>query len=392
VKVKTSQRVAAVVPSATMAVAAKAAQMKRQGVDVIDLGAGEPDFDTPQHMIDAADIAMRSGITHYVAGAGMKTLLEAIAVKFQVENGLSQDAAGEIVVTPGGKQALFETIMATIDPGDEVITLEPSWVSYEACILLAGGVPVGIPLDVRQNFAVTKEAVAARVTPHSKMIIVNSPNNPTGRVLTREEIESICEVALENDLLVISDEIYEKLVYDDRKHFSVASLPGMKERTITLNAFSKTYAMTGWRLGYLAGPREIVKQILKVHSHSATCATSFVQSAGVAALKGDPAPVEAMIAEFGRRRDEIARQLNSAPGFHCPLPEGTFYAFPDVRETGMSSIELSEYLLSEAKVAVIPGAAFGPTGEGHLRISFANSVEKLQEAGQRISEALSRKL
>ena len=385
---KASKRVAGVQPSATVAVSDKARAMATQGLDVINLGGGDPDFDTPSHIVDAALEALRQGHTHYVSSAGLRGLRAAIADKLREENGLEFDPDAEIIVTPGAKLALFAAIMATVEEGDEVLILDPAWVSYVPCVQLAGGVPVHIPLSAEDGFRVTDARLRPKLTPRSKLVIVNSPNNPTGRVLTREELEAVVKVALENDLLVLSDEIYEKILYDGHQHISIGSLPDMLDRTIVINGFSKAYAMTGWRLGYVAAKGPLAKEILKVQQHSVTCASSFTQYAGIAALTGPQYAVFQMVEEYRRRRDLITEGLNSLPGISCHQPEGTFYAFPDISATGMSSIEFADMLLSKARVAVTPGIAFGDSGEGHVRISFANSTQLIEKAIKRMRDVL----
>ncbi len=385
---KISKRVAGIQPSATVAVSDKARAMAAQGLDVINLGGGDPDFGTPSRIVDGALDAIRQGHTHYVSSAGVKRLRTAIADKLREENGLEFDPDREIIVTPGAKLALFAAIMATVEEGDEVLILDPAWVSYAPCVQLAGGVAVHVSLSVEDNFLVTEAKLREKVTPRSKLLMVNSPNNPTGRVLTREELEAIAKVALENDLLVLSDEIYEKILYDGHQHISIGSLPDMLDRTIVINGFSKAYAMTGWRLGYVAAKGPLAKEILKVQQHSATCASSFTQYAGIAALTGPQDVVSQMVEEYRKRRDLITAGLNSLPGISCHQPEGAFYAFPNISATGMSSIEFADMLLSKARVAVTPGIAFGDSGEGHVRLSFANSMPLIQEAIERMREVL----
>ena len=387
-KHRASKRVVGVQPSATVAVSDKARAMAAQGLDVINLGGGEPDFDTPPHIVDAALEAIRQGHTHYVSSAGLRELRAAIADKLREENGLEFDPDAEIIVTPGAKLALFAAIMATVDEGDEVLILDPAWVSYVPCVQLAGGVAVHVPLSTEDGFRVTDAKLRQKLTPRSKLLVVNSPSNPTGRVFTRQELETIAKVALENDLLVLSDEIYEKILYDGHEHISIGSLPDMLDRTIVINGFSKAYAMTGWRLGYVAVKGPLAKEMLKVQQHSATCASSFTQYAGIAALAGPQDAVSLMVEEYRRRRDLITEGLNSLPGISCHQPEGAFYAFPNVSATGMSSMEFADMLLSKAKVAVTPGVAFGDSGEGHVRISFANSTQLIEKAIERMREVL----
>ena len=382
-----ARRVTGIASSPTVAVSDRARQLRVAGQDVIDLGGGDPDFPTPMHIVQAAADAMEAGYTHYVASPGIPELRRGIADKLRADNGVEYDP-GEIVVTPGGKPAIFAAVMALVDAGDEVLILDPGWVSYAPEVTMAGGTPVRVPLSAADNFAITAERLAPYLTPRSRVLVLCSPNNPTGRVLTEAELAAVARVAQEHDLVVFSDEIYEKLVYDGRRHISTASLPGMWERTVTLNGFSKAYAMTGWRLGYLAAPAPIVKQVLKVHSHSVTCATSFGQRGAVAALAGPQDFIGQMVAAYDRRRHLVCDGLNAIPGVRCALPEGAFYAFPDISGTGLSSAACAELLIERAGVAVTPGQAFGAAGEGHIRLSFATSDALLAAAVERMRAAL----
>lgn len=384
-------RVRDLAPSPTLAVSDRARALKAEGIDVVDLGGGDPDFITPKHIRQAATDAMNAGDTHYVASPGIPALRRAIADKLRTENGIDVEPNGGVVVTPGGKQALFEAALALVEPGDEVLIPEPAWVSYEPMVELAGGRPVPVALDPDDEFRLTADTLAAAVTPRSRVLVINSPNNPTGRVLDEAERAAVVEVATAHDLLVFSDEIYEKILYDGNRHVSVGSLPGMAERTLTFNGFSKAYAMTGWRLAYVAGPKPYIAEIEKVHSHSATCATSFVQAAGVVALTGPQAFIGDMVSAWDRRRQMVANGLSEIAGWKCLPPEGAFYAFPDIRGTGMSSMEAADFLLREAHVAVVPGVAFGDAGEGHLRLSFATGDDLLRRAVEQISEAFGRR-
>lgn len=383
-----SSRITGMAGSATVQVMNKARALKRQGVDIMDLGGGDPDFDTPKHIQDAGIDSMRSGFTHYVASSGIPELRRAIAKKLLVDNGVEVDPDKGVIVTPGGKLALYATAMTLLNEGDEAILPEPAWVTYPPVIELAGGVTVSLSLYAKNGFSVTAEALNSLITPRGKAIFLNSPNNPTGKVLSRAELEIIAEAARKNDLYVVSDEMYEKIIFDGRKHVSIASLPGMAERTVIINGHSKAYAMTGWRLGYLAGPTEIVKEIGKVQEQTATCAPSFVQVGGVAALEGPQEPVAAMTAEYERRRNFFVDMLNDIPHVHCFKPEGAFYAFPKF-DLGMNSIQLADMLLEKARVAGTPGSAFGKAGDGHVRFSFASAPEVLETAARRIKEMLS---
>jgi aspartate aminotransferase len=384
-----AERVRQLRPSPTLAVSDRARALRQQGIDVIDLGGGDPDFPTPTHICQAAADAMFRGETHYVASAGIPELRRAIARKLQAENRIPV-TPDEIIVTPGGKAALFVSILALVGPGDDVLMFDPGWVSYEPMVLMAGARCLHVPLLPEENYRITREAIEAVLTPQTRLMIVNSPNNPTGRVLTREEADAIVTVAQEHDIVVISDEIYEKIIYDSREHLSLAAFPGMAERTLTVNGFSKAYAMTGWRLGYVAGPAPLIRQIMKVHSHSATCATSFAQWGGVAALEGPQDVIDAMVAAWDRRRRFVTERLNAIPGFRCPLPEGAFYAFPDVSGTGLSGQEVAQKLIEEAYVGVTPGDAFGASGSGCIRLSFATADELLERALDRIANVFGR--
>jgi aspartate aminotransferase len=315
-------------------------------------------------------------------------LRKAIAQKLLDDNGIEVEPIGGVIVTPGGKQALFEAALAFVEPGVDVLIPEPAWVSYGPMVELAGGTPVPVVTDPDDNWRITADALATAVTPRSRILLINSPNNPTGRVLDDEELATIADFAREHDLLVFSDEMYEKIIYDGHTHTSIATLPGMAERTLIFNGLSKAYAMTGWRLGYVAGPREYLKEVAKVHSHSVTCATSFVQQAGVVALTGPQDFIGEMVSAWNRRRKNLATGLNAVNGIHCSLVEGAFYAFADIRGTGMTSSEAAERFLLEAHVAVTPGVAFGDSGEGHVRLSFATSDDLLENAVERLGRML----
>jgi aspartate aminotransferase len=383
-----TSRVRDLAPSPTLAVSDRARQLKAQGIDVIDLGGGDPDFITPEHIRVAAIEAMNAGDTHYVASAGIPGLRKAIADKLRTDNGIEVDPNGGVIVTPGGKQALFEATLAFVETGVDMMIPEPAWVSYGPMVELAGGTAVPVPLDPDDNWRLTGEALADAWTPASRILLINSPNNPTGRVLDDTELAAIAAFAQERDLLVFSDEMYEKILYDGHRHTSIATLPGMADRTLVFNGLSKAYAMTGWRLGYVAGPQPYLQQIEKVHSHSVTCATSFVQKAGIVALSGPQEFIGEMVSAWDRRRRNLAERLNAVNGINCPLVEGAFYAFADIRGTGMTSTQAADLFLQEAHVAVTPGIAFGAAGEGHVRLSFATSDELLDGAADRIGKVL----
>ena len=384
-----ARRVTGIASSPTVAISDRARQLRAAGRDVIDLGGGDPDFPTPMHIVQAAADAMEAGDTHYVASAGIIELRREIAKKLHVENNVEY-SPDEIVVTPGGKPAVYSSIMTLIDEGDEVLILDPGWVSYVPEVVIAGGKPINVPLSAEDNFALTDARIRPYITPRTRAVILCTPNNPTGRVATRPELEVVAQLAQEHNLVVFSDEIYEKLIYDGRTHISIAALPGMRERTVTLNGFSKAYAMTGWRLGYLAAPAPIVQQMLKLYSHSITCAASFSQRGAVAALTGPQEAIGQMVEAYDRRRHLVTDGLNAIPGVRCALPEGAFYSLPDIRGTGLTSAQCAEVLLEEGGVAVTPGSAFGPAGEGFIRLSYATSDELLQGAIERMGNILAK--
>ncbi|MDY6966049.1 MAG: pyridoxal phosphate-dependent aminotransferase [Halobacteriota archaeon] len=374
-----SERLNKIEESATIKIIQKQKEMKKAGIDVISFGVGEPDFATPMHICEAAKDALYEGFTHYTPSAGIPELREAIADKLKSENGIDVGPEG-VLVTPGAKHAIYETCMAVLNAGDEAILLSPAWVTYDACIKLPGGKTVwGQTRDDGIN------DLSEAVTKKTKLIIVNSPSNPAGYVLHDDEIKTISDIAIDNDLYLISDEIYEKIIYD-KKCVSFATLGGMDDRTITINGFSKTYAMTGWRMGYATAPPRILKNMLKLQQHSVSCATSFAQVGAVAALKGPQDCLDEMVAEFRKRRDLIVEGLNKI-GLKCDKPDGAFYVFPDVSSFGTGS-EVAERLLEVAHVAVTPGFAFGSLEEDYVRVSYATSVENISEGLQRIEEAL----
>ncbi len=368
--------------SATIRIANIANRLNKQGADVISFSLGEPDFDTPKHICDAAAKAMFGGATHYAPSMGIPELRKTIAEKLCTENRLDV-TEDNILVTPGAKQAIFEIMMSVLDDNDEAILFDPAWVSYDPCVKFAGANSVWVPTDPDNGFM--PEDVSEYITAKTRIIVVNSPCNPTGGVYDRNALKQIADVAIDNDLLVLSDEIYEKIIYE-REHVSIGSMDGMEERTITVNGFSKAYAMTGWRLGYACAPPEILKGLLKIHSHSVSSATTFAQYGGVAALTGDQEPVSEMVQEFRARRDILLDGLNSL-GIGCKKPDGAFYAFADVSEYGTGD-EVAEEMLSKAHVAVTPGSAFGESGKDFIRISYATSQSRIHEALERIESIL----
>jgi len=373
-------------PSATLEITTKAKMMRAKGIDVVGLGAGEPDFDTPKHIKEALVKALEEKFIYYTPALGIPELREAVVEKLKKENGIDY-SIDEIIVTSGAKQALFEAVLALINPGDEVLLPDPCWVSYEPMVQIAGGKAVFIPTYEEHEFALIPEEIEKKITKKTKVLIINSPCNPTGAMLTGKDLKAIADICLEHEIFVISDEIYEKITYGE-KHISIASFPDMKKLSITVNGFSKAYSMTGFRLGYAAAPKEIINGMKKIHEHSVSCATSFVQKAGVAALKDSQEEVEFMVAEFKKRRDELIKMLREIPNITCFEPKGAFYAFPNFSAYEKDSFKLTNYLLEKAKVAVIPGRAFGACGEGFLRISYATSLERIVEGIERIRKVI----
>jgi aspartate/methionine/tyrosine aminotransferase len=364
-------------------VLSRARALEAQGRSIIHLEIGEPDFETPRHIIDAAKQALDEGWTHYGPSQGLPELREAIAAYITRTRGIAADPA-HVCVVPGGKPIIFFPMLALLNPGDEVIYPNPSFPIYESMIRFTGATPVPIPLVESRGFSFDLDLFRARLSPKTRMVILNSPANPTGGVMPNEDIAEIAAMLAERDVVVLSDEIYSRMSYS-HPHVSIASFPGMKEKTIILDGFSKTYAMTGWRIGYGLLPPELVDPVNRLMVNSNSCTASFTQRAAIAALNGPQEPAEAMIAEFRRRRDVFIDQINRIPGFRCPMPEGAFYAFPNIEGTGWKSKALADALLEQASVACLSGTAFGSFGEGYLRLSYANSPEKLQEAVDQIS-------
>jgi aspartate/methionine/tyrosine aminotransferase len=363
-------------------VLARAKALERQGKDIVHLEIGEPDFDTPEHIRDAAKRALDSGATHYGPSAGLPELREAIAQHVSETRGISV-SPDQVVVTPGAKPIMFFVIMALVGEGDEVLYPDPGFPIYESVVNFVGGRAVGVPLREATGFNFDMDFFESHITPRTKLIIINSPQNPTGGVLEKAQIARIAAVARERDIPVLTDEIYRHFLYDG-EFVSILREPGMPERTILLDGFSKSYAMTGWRLGYGVMPLSLAEHVTRLMVNSASCTASFVQLAGVAALRGEQACVGRMVAEFQRRRDLIVDGLNRLPGVKCARPRGAFYVFPNITGTGRPSAEVATRLLNEAGVAALSGAAFGAHGEGYLRLSYANSAANLTKALERM--------
>lgn len=375
----TSKRAQSIEPSPIR----KIIDLSESRSDIIGLHAGEPDFTTPSHIVEAGVRSLRDGYTHYTHGAGILQLREAIARKLHGENGIEANPKTEITVTAGGFAAIFAITQATLDPGDEVLILQPSWPSYSGFVRLAGGVPVPVSLQ-GPDFEPSRKMLEHHTTEKTKMIVINSPNNPTGSVYSRDCLSSLAEFAQDHDMLVVSDEVYEKIVFDGNEHFSLASRPEFKDSVVTVNSFSKTYAMTGWRVGYVIANESITTSIRKIHGYMVSCAPSDAQRAALGALLGPQDCVNEMVGEYAARRDRIVKGLNEVEGFRCVAPKGTFYAFPDASRLNIPSAEIANKLLEEAKVASIPGSAFGAAGEGYLRFSFATSQQNIEEGISRV--------
>ena len=379
-----SERAAQLTPSLTLSIDSKAKAMKAEGIDVCGFGAGEPDFDTPEHIKAAAIEALQAGFTKYTPSAGIPELRAAIAEKLATDNELTY-RAGQIVVSNGAKHSCYNAILATCQPGDEVIIPAPYWVSYPDMVRLVGAEPVIVPTMERNNWKMRAEDFQNAMTPRTKMLIMNTPCNPTGSVYTREELEAIVEVASGEDIYILSDEIYEKLVYDDAKHVSIASLSKEAyDLTITVNGFSKSYAMTGWRLGYLAAPEAVAKAVDSIQSHTTANPSSFSQRGALAALKGDQQAVSDMRDEFDMRRNYMIDRLSKIPNVTAVKPQGAFYVLLNISQLGLSSQNFADRLLSKANVAVVPGAAFGD--DRTIRLSYATSIDIIKKGLDRLQD------
>jgi aspartate/methionine/tyrosine aminotransferase len=367
-------------------VLARAKALERQGKQIVHLEIGEPDFDTPTHIKDAGKRALDANATHYGPSAGLPELREAIAKHVAETRGVPVDPE-QVVVTPGGKPIMYFVITSLVNEGDEVIYPNPGFPIYESVINFVGGVPVPIPLREANGFGFDMELFEQKISSRTKLIIINSPQNPTGGVLERTQIERIAAIAAERRIPVLSDEIYRRFLYDG-EFVSIVAMPGMREHTIILDGFSKSYAMTGWRLGYGVMPEPLAAHLTRLMVNTASCTASFVQLAGVAALQGDDVPVQKMVAEFKRRRDIVVEGLNALPGVKCATPRGAFYVFPNITGARKTSAEVAERLLNDAGVAVLGGTAFGQYGEGYLRLSYANSEANLRLALERMRPVL----
>ena len=382
--IKLAARVGEVPPSITLAIAAKAKAMRAEGIDVCSLSTGEPDFDTPEHIKAAAKQALDAGKTKYGPVAGEPLLKAAIARKLQSDNNLHYQPEN-IIVTNGGKHSLYNLMMALIEPGDEVIIPAPYWLSYPEMVKLASGKPVIVRTDASTGYKITPEQLNRAITPKTKLFVLNSPSNPTGMVYTRAEIQALAEVIVDRDILVVSDEIYEKIIYDGAEHVSIGSLgQEIFDRTIISSGFAKGYSMTGWRIGYLAGPIELIKATSTIQGHSTSNVCTFAQYGAIAALESSQESVEKMRLAFADRREVIFELLDAIPGISCIKPDGAFYMFVNISKTGMSSLEFCDAFLEQQQVAVIPGIAFG--ADDHIRLSYATDLGTIKKAVERLDK------
>ena len=387
-RMSTATRVNRVQPPATLAAGQRARELAQQGKDVIDLGPSSPHYTTPQHIRDAGVRALQDGLTNQAPTRGLPEFRAALADKLSADNALHVDPDGDILVTPGSKQGLYYVVNAYTGPGDEVLLVEPNWVSFRQQVELAEATPVGVPLSEEEEYHLSLETLERYATPRTKMVIVNNPNNPTGRVYTRQELEDVARFAQERDLLVVCDETYEYFVYDSNEHVTLASLPGMWERTVTSFTFTKAYAMSGWRLGCMVAPAPVLEPLIKIQEHTASFVSPFIQVAGLAALTGPQDHIETWRHECQELRKQVADILNNVPGVHCPLTQGATFLFPRFPGS-LPSTQLVEQLIDEELVSVTPGSGFGDSGEGHFRIALMRSPpERVLEGAERIATVL----
>lgn len=387
VKMKQSIKMNDIPFSGIRKVTESVAKLEKEGKDIISLSIGRPNFDTPAHIKEAAKKSLDEGHIFYTSNYGTESLRQAVADKLKRDNGLDYEMS-DVIVTVGANQAVSIAMTALLDPGDEVLVPNPSWLHYFYCADLVGAKTVSYPLLEENNFNVVPEDIEKLVTPKTKMVIVNSPNNPTGSVLSKESLQAIADIAEKYDLVVLSDEIYEKLIYDDSVHHSIASLPGMRDRTVMIHGVSKSYSMTGWRIGFaVTANKEFISAMIRVLQYTVTCANSFAQDGAEVALNGPQDCVEDMRQQFDRRRKLVYDRINKIEGLSCIAPKGAFYCFVNIKKLGMSDEEASNYYINEAGVAMVPGSAFGEYGEGYLRVSFANSYENIEKAMDRIARA-----
>ena len=385
--IKTAARMDQLAPSGIRKVNEKALAMERAGETVYHFEIGRPDFDTPAYIKEAAQKALLEGKVHYTSNFGTPELRQAIADKLNRDNGVDYKAS-EVLVTVGLSEAVFAVLAAILDEGDEILVPDPAWLNYHNVPRMLGATPVTYSLREENEYQMDMDEVRSKITDKTRAVVIITPNNPTGGVLSGSTLQELADLAIEKDLMVISDEVYERMVYDGEKHVSIASLPGMKERTFTLNGMSKAYAMDGWRLGYVAAPEEWIVTLNKFHQHNTTCAPNFVQAASVAALTQEGDEVNEMVKEYCRRRDYAVKAINEIPGLSCLCPKGAFYIFINCKSLGKPSAEVAAYLLEEAKIALVPGDVFGPGGEGYLRMSYASSYDNIVEGCARLAKAV----
>ena len=384
---KIASRLDRMAPSGIRKVNEKALAMEREGHKVLHFEIGRPDFDTPEYIKKAAFEALTAGKVHYTSNFGVMELRQVIADKLKRDNNVDYKAS-EILVTVGLSEAVFAVLATILNEGDEILVPDPVWLNYINVPNLLGAKAVTYDLKEENGYQMDLNEIRAKITDKTRAVVIITPNNPTGGVLSEDVLAELAQIVVENDLMVISDEIYERLVYDGAKHVSIASLPGMKERTFTMNGMSKAYAMDGWRLGYVAAPEEYVMAMNKFHQHNTTCAPAFVQAAAMAALTQEGDEVNNMVKEYQRRRDYAVKAINEIEGISCQCPKGAFYIFINCKSLGMKSADLSAYLLENAKIALVPGDVFGPGGEGYLRMSFANSYENIVEGCANLKKAV----
>ena len=361
---------------------------EKAGEKIIHLHIGRPDFDTPQHIKAAAKQALDDGQVHYSSNYGILELRQALAQHMHQEYRLSYDPASEIVVTAGANEGIFMAMMGLLNPGDEVLIPDPVWLHYFYCVRMAGAIPVSVPLREAYDFVPQVDDFRERITPRTTMLLLTSPHNPTGAVASAEALAALAQLAQEKDLLVVSDEIYEAMVYDGVRHTSIGSFTDMKARTVIINGFSKKYSMTGWRLGWVAADHALMSAMIRIHQYTTVCATTFAQWGAYAAITGSQDAARSMVAEFDRRRRLVYHALRSMPGIRVVQPKGAFYIFPNIQETGKTSEAMAQYLLAEAHIAVVPGSVFGTYGEGYLRLSYATAYEQLELAMHNMQRAL----
>ena len=387
---KLAERMSRLGTETAFEVLAKARRLEAEGMDIVHLEIGEPDFDTPGHVVEAGAQALGNGYTHYGPSPGLTELRERIAQEVSATRGISV-TGDNVVVTPGGKPIMFFSILALVNEGDEVLYPNPGFPIYESMIRFVGGVPVPMKLLSSRDFNVVVDEVAGQITPKTKLMMVNSPNNPCGSIIEKDDLRRLADLARDHDIAVLSDEIYIRFLYEG-EHSSIASFPGMRDRTVILDGFSKSYAMTGWRIGYGVMPLDLVEPISRLSTNSVSCTASATQMAAIQAMDGPQDGSYAMVAEFKSRRDIIVNGLNQVPGVRCPMPKGAFYAFPNVEGTGMTSRDFADGLLQEGGVACLAGESFGEYGEGCVRFSFANSAENIEKALERIERFVAKRM